>query len=361
MTEITVQNITEEDIIGKLSKAIELNLETIKQEYMALEVRGVDDEEGYKNVKAAYMVMVHARTAVDKGRKALKSEALEYGRKVERATDKVMALLEPIETHLKCQKDVVDMEKKRIEEKSRQEQKEKIQSRLDSFLKVAVNKPFYDVAAMTDSEFEIAIAKATEAYLAEQKRIADEEADRKAAEEVARLKAEEEKKEQEALRTKLRAQQEEIEKQKREQAEAQAKIDAENARIKTEQEAAARKIEDERRALEAEKQRVLDQIENKKKIEQAKKEAVEKALKEASEKAERAIKEKEEAEAKTIAEEARREALRPDKQKLKSFLNAFGNIENPELRTDAAKEILDAFLASLEKLLMDTQKGVKAL
>ena len=356
MTEITVQNITEEDIIGKLSKAIELNIETVKQEYMALEVRGVDDEEGYKNVKAAYMVMVHARTAVDKGRKALKSEALEYGRKVERATDKVMALLEPIETHLKGQKDVVDMEKKRIEEKARQEQKEKIQSRLDSFLKVAVNKPFYDVAAMTDSEFEIAIAKATEAYLAEQKRLADEESARKAAEEVARLKAEEEKKEQEDLRAKLKAQQEEIDKHKKEQAEAQSKIDAENARIKAEQESAARKIEDERRALEAEKQRVLDQIENEKKIEQAKKEAAEKALKEAAEKAERATKEKEEAEAKTIAEEARKEALRPDRQKLLNFLDSFWGIESPELKSNAAKEILDTFLSSLENLLLDTQR-----
>ena len=271
MTEITVQNITEKDIIEKLTKKIELNIETIKQEYMALTVKDVDDEEGYKSVQKAYMVIIHARTNIEKGRKALKADALEYGRKVDKSAEAVKKLLEPIETHLKTQKDTVDLEKKRLEDEAKQKEKEKIQSRLDSFLKVAVNKPFYEVAAMSGTEFEIEIAKATEAYLAEQKRIADEEADRKAAEEVARLKAEEEKKEQEALRTKLRAQQEEIEKQKREQAEAQAKIDAENARIKTEQEAAARKIEDERRALEAEKQRVLDQIENKKKIEQAKK------------------------------------------------------------------------------------------
>ena len=167
MTEITVQDITEKDIIEKLAKKIELNLETVKSEYMALTVKGVDDEEGYKNVKAAYMIMVHARTAVDKGRKALKADALEYGRKVERATEKVMALIEPIETYLKSQKDIVDLEKKRLEDEAKQRGKEKIQSRLDSFLKVAVNKPFYEVAAMSDSEFETEIAKATDAYLAE--------------------------------------------------------------------------------------------------------------------------------------------------------------------------------------------------
>ena len=70
------------------------------QPMMELTVKGVDDKTGLAKVHAARMEVKNCRVAVEKHRKHLKADALEYGRTVDKEAKRITALLEPIEQHL---------------------------------------------------------------------------------------------------------------------------------------------------------------------------------------------------------------------------------------------------------------------
>jgi hypothetical protein len=86
----------------------------MKTEYMALKVVGVDDSTGCQIVHDARIVVRDHRIAVEKTRKDLKADALEYGRKVDAEAKRITALLEPIESYLQEQEDIVKKEQERI-------------------------------------------------------------------------------------------------------------------------------------------------------------------------------------------------------------------------------------------------------
>jgi hypothetical protein len=68
--------------------------------YMPLKISGLDDEKGFRRVHAARMVVKNYRVDVEKVRKTLKADSLEYGRKVDAEAKRIVSLLEPIEEHL---------------------------------------------------------------------------------------------------------------------------------------------------------------------------------------------------------------------------------------------------------------------
>lgn len=214
------------------------------------------------------MIVKNHRVDVEKKRKELKSDALAWGKAVDSEAKRIFALLQPIESHLQNEEDKITKEKERIQAKVDRIEKEKIQARVDSLLKYNIVLPFMDIATWSDDEYNEKLSEVKTVFEAKQKRIANEKAEREAAEaefafkqaELARMQAEQERQarvqaEREAA---LRHEREAIEREKQEvvEAKARAKFEIkvkEEARIQAEKDAKARVIQeaDEKKRVEA--------------------------------------------------------------------------------------------------------------
>lgn len=145
-----------------------------------------------------------------------------------------------------------------IKKESEAAEKVKIEGRIIALSELNHNVPFFDIAALSDFEYDILFAKVKEDYETEQKRLADEEAARIA--EDARLKkvaadlqaqADAQAEKEKALQDeKERLDRNEFERLAREAADKQAKVDAEKA------------VEVERRRAENEKEAAVNKLKN---------------------------------------------------------------------------------------------------
>ena len=237
----------------------------LRSEYMGLTVASIEDKRGFDLVRAARMDVREKRCAVERTRKALKAEALEYGRTVDGEAKRLTALLEPIETHLENQERIITEEVERRRAAKETAEKARLQARIDTLQKFGAKVDVEMIRGLSDAEFseEVAIAK-DEWQTAEDRRKAEEaETMKRAAEqekarkllEAERAAAEEAKREADAARAKaeraIRDAQEaeraaaakiQAEKEKAEAVE-RARI-AEAERIKREAEEKARRTED---------------------------------------------------------------------------------------------------------------------
>jgi myosin heavy subunit len=244
-------------------------------EYLPLKIADANDAAGYKAVHEARMVVKSKRVEVEKVRKELKADALEYGRKVDAEAKRITAMLQPIEDHLTAEEEAYFAEKERIKNAARL--------------------------------------------------LAEQEARAKAEAEAVRLKAEQDriKAEQEAEAKRLQAEREKL-------ASERAAIEAEHTRLL--------QMEAERMRVIAAEQKRLADIEAERiraeQMERAKVEAAEKARKETEE---RIARNAAEAKAKAEREEAARvraEALRPDREKLLGVAAAIRAVVIPSVSAD---------------------------
>lgn len=180
----------------------------LSEEYMPLVINGIDDKSGQKAVKEARLIIKRYRIDIDKRRKELNSDALEFQRRINGEAKRITALLEPIETHLAAEEKKVDDEWERIKREKELLAEKHYQSRCAELteLKFLFNgSKFYaryadvdleiyilQIKQWSDDEFYAFLGKAKvyfdihEKQLAEQK--AKEEEERKAlAAERARL------------------------------------------------------------------------------------------------------------------------------------------------------------------------------
>ena len=148
--------------------------------YMGLTVKSIDDAEGLAAVHSARMVMVKHRVGIDKLRKSSNEEAQAFIKNNNNNAKKLLALIEPIENHLKSEEGKIEAEKARIKEEADRIAKEKIQKRVDALFAVNVVLPFMDIALLSDADYEDKLILATDAYRTEQQRLEEE---RKAKEE----------------------------------------------------------------------------------------------------------------------------------------------------------------------------------
>lgn len=320
----------------------------MKEMYMGLVITDIDDKEQYDAVHRAHMTVRGKRIEVDKKRKELKADALEWGRKVQAEANRIFALIEPIENHLKAEKQKVQDEKDRIE----RERVAKIEEKIDHLKKFRI----YDPRLTSIDEIKKVIKSVEEwkiepeeyfEFTTEANELKSEIliANSKILEMRENLDKEEAERKAEAKRqAKIAAEQAEIQRKLDEQ---QAKIDEQN-----------RKIQAEKDAIEAEKRKA----EEAKRIEAAKKEAAEQARLAEIERQKREAQEKAEVEKRRKEEEIRQEMLRPDKEKLVAFaqfLNegiTYPNVENQKaddlLQWAHSKiiEISDTILDKSEKI-----------
>lgn len=298
----------------------------LSEEYMPLTIRDVNDAEGFRLVHDARMDVKARRVAIEKKRKELKADALEYGRKVDGEAKRLTALLEPIETHLEEQEDRYNAEKERIKCEAEEKRRGVIRERLERFAEVGCRiYSFDEVAEMTDAVFNGTLVYQAEVFRQQREKEAAEA-------EARRIEAE-----------KLAAERVALEAERKRQAEAEAKLRAEQE-----------KVEADKRRLAAEEAERKRQSE----LEQARKEAAERAKREALKEASR---KEMEAKVRAAAEEIERkriEALRPDSEKLASVADMVHAILVPEVSRDEdamdARQIIVNELAKCEKTIRYT-------
>lgn len=303
-------------------------------QYMPLTIKGIDDTKGLKVVHEARMIVKNHRVEIEKTRKALKADALEYGRVVDSEAKRLTALIEPIEDHLEAEENRVLAEKERIRKEKEEAKRAITQARVDAFMAVGQIIAFSVAESLTDAEYSEQLGAATAAKI---------EADRVAALEVERLAAEH--------REAARLQAEEDARRKAE-AIALAAERAELDRLRQEQQAEANRLAAERQRIadeELAKQRAIQ-------LESARAEAVERERKDAEA---RAIADAAAARVKAEVEEAERlrlEALKPDREKLLALADTLFNLERPTV-SDVAKPAL----AKADKAILVAVTAIRQL
>lgn len=228
----------------------------IAQRCMPLKVAGIADKEGFERVHDARMEVKTTRVGIEKKRKELKADTLEYGRKVDAEAARLTKLLEPIEAHLEREEEAVLAERARLAAERAAAERARIQARLDELATFgAVGNPL-EVSEMSDAEFAAAVATAKAAHEELQMAAAAEKAARiiaEKAERAAREKAEQERRAvEEAARAAKAA---ELEAERERLAQARAELEADRAAMAAERaraEAAQAAAEEARRVALAE-------------------------------------------------------------------------------------------------------------
>lgn len=153
-------------------------IEEIKKRYLPLEVKGFDDKEGYEECKKARVEVKTLRVSIEKRRKELKKDSLEFGRMVDGKAKELSAPLEEVEAHLKAQQDIIDAEKKRRKEEAERKERERVEGMFKTLVSVGINNlTMGEVAAMKEDEFEARVEEARKAK--EEREAAEAEEKRK--------------------------------------------------------------------------------------------------------------------------------------------------------------------------------------
>ena len=207
----------EELVSTELTKFDELvpKIEELKSQFLPLKIESLHDEEGYKEVAKALKYMVSKRTAIEEKRKELKADSLAYGRAVDARAKEITNMLQPIEYHLKSQKEEIDIQLEEIKKQEEEAKQESLKHRHNLLIEVGMNLigneyvnndyenysciPAINLELWDDEEFVGTLAKIKVYYeLNETRKKIEEE---KLAKEKARIEQEQEefKKEQQAM------------------------------------------------------------------------------------------------------------------------------------------------------------------
>jgi hypothetical protein len=231
----------------------------LREEFMAIVVTGPEDHENYGKAHRALQTMVKLRTGLDKNRLERTKSLRQYIESVNEEAKELLALMAPVEAHLRAQRAVRDdfIAKQEAEAAARKEaeRKAKLDERTRLLQEIGAPALPSHVEALSDEDFE--------ALLVLQRRIAAERREREEREAMERAEAEalaEQVRADEAKR--LKAEREELDRKRAEQQELDRKLQAERqeydrkrqAEREAEQAAMAEqraKLEAERRELEA--------------------------------------------------------------------------------------------------------------
>jgi chromosome segregation ATPase len=222
---------------------------TLREQYSGLKA---DSKEGYEEVRLAIGDLREKRVAVEKRRKELKEDSLEWGRKVDAVAKHLTNELESIENPLKLTKG--EWDERKAKEKAAKEAEER--AKVEAEIRAKREAEESQLRAKREAE-ESKLREEQAKLKAEQEKLAQHQAKLKAereaiekAQRIEREKIEAEKRELEAKRQ--AAERTEFERQARIKAEAEARAKVERERIAAEERQKARlaREEEDRRRLE---------------------------------------------------------------------------------------------------------------
>lgn len=352
MTTLTINH----NAIAESYKFAQQEIDEKLAESQQITVTGPDDKAGMKLAREYRLGWMRTRNLLEKKRKELKADALEYGRQVDAAAKSLLEQFADEETRLKELEDTAKREEERLAKIAEEERQAKMNDRCKRLEAIQSAIPMAELEAMDDARFE-------EVY----------------AEKLAIVEAR--RREEEAAAEQRRLEAERLEAERKAQAEKQAELDRQQAEIRAaeeriradEAEARRQKIAARREKLEqfghvaqsvhddfldamnADEFAVFVQTvdaEHKKWIRD-----VEETNKRIREEAEQRA--REEAEQRRLAEEAeaaRIAALAPDREKAEQFLTAIDDVAIPEISDEYRARFIrakDSFLHELEGIVKD--------
>jgi len=294
------------------------------EESKTITVTSEDDTEGMAKAKSIGKQLQQGRLAIKAKHDELKADSLAYGKAVDLIQRIALAEIEPAEAHLKLQEKFAETQQKLRHE-------ERINERTSKLAQYVEDPSIYNYGDMADDAFQMLLEQvkaahdlqAEKAEAAANAMLAAEakaEAERKAAAEADRIARE--KAEAEAV-------------------ELRKKNEAIQAKAKAEKAAADKKLADAQKKIDEAKKAEDDRI------------AAEKA--EAYRKAE-----EERLEALRIAEEAKKAAAAPDKDKLLEWVGSMDIVE-PLLSTPEAKKVAARITGHLLASILTYQKLIEEL
>ena len=310
----------------------------LREKYMPLKVKGLADKSGLAAVHDARIEVKSLRVDVEKKRKELKADALEYGRKVDSEAKRITDLLTPIENHLEAEESIVAQEKERIIQEAERRKRDMIDARLKALADCECMANPATVAEMNDHTFDQLLSAGQIEFRQKQEDRAKAEVLRIATEAKAKEDA-----------SKLAAERAELDKLRKDQ-------EAEAARIRAEQAAAQKKIDDERRAIELEKAKA--EAAEKARVETEQRIAKQQADAEAKKERERIAAEA--AKQKAEAERLRIEAMRPDVEKLLGVAEDVEGIVVPDV-SQSNQDTANAIREWLKDMASDIRTRVNGI
>lgn len=314
-------------------------IQALAEKSAGLKIEGIEDRAGYAAVHAARMEFKGLRVKVEKRRKELKADALEWGRRVDTEAARLTGLMEPHENRLLAEEKRIDDEKARIAAAEEARKQAVIQARRNALFQIGAR---FDGSIFTLPDINVTIPEAM--IIGQSEAIFNASFNQiKGKMEARRLEIEAQKREEQE---KLDAQRREIEAEKKRQEEARAAHEIEMQKIRDAQRLNDEKMKAERDAIEREKAAIQAEKDAIAREERRKVEAIEK------EKAEAA---RIEAEKKAAAERAARiEATKPDFEKLRSWVDALNTwiLDHPcQINTKEGDAIYTATLKQIGNAL----------
>jgi hypothetical protein len=230
-------------------------IEEIAKRYRSLEVTDLTDSETIKAVTKAHIEVKSIRVQIEKTRKDLKADALEWGRTVDSQAKRLTALIQPIEDRLRFEREKPEVEKQRLLAERESADRLRLQERVEKLNAVGGEiGDLEELKIMTPEAFETKLVAEVAAGL-------QRKHEREIAENLAKIEANRIETERQAEAEKQRAELELRNDQIRQQ-------QAELAELKRQQ-AERDQAERERLEAEAEKQRLAEQAERERLAEQA--------------------------------------------------------------------------------------------
>lgn len=271
-------------------------IEEMRVKFMPLQVAGLDDRKGLAAVHDARMIVRNVRVGIEKKRVELKADALKFGQAVDAEARRITGRLQEIESALEERESIVQREKDRIAAEAAAAKQARLDGRMVKLAALGSTLLPSVVDALSDADFATALAAAQDEH-------AKREAARIEAEAEARRVAEAEAAVRRAESERLTVERAELEKQRE-----AARQDA--IREQAVRDAEMQRLQAERKAVEAQRRAV--------EMEAAKAEA-----------ARRAVAAEEERKRLAAEEAARREAMRPEIERVHAFKLALLAMEVP--------------------------------
>lgn len=315
----------------------------VKAAYLALTINGVDDKAGLEAVHTARVNCRDMRTEVEKTRKTLVADAVEYQRKVNAYASDLKDEIQPVEDYLKGQEDAIEIEKARIKTAA---EDALFNDRSRQIQEAGGSPPDRRILVKyRDDEFKGLLESMATAARVRREREEEEARQQQLQKEIAEANFKESQRLQEERRQidlERRAGEREAEKQR---AIEQAKLDEQRAEIKRQQD----EIDRQRKAQED----ALRKIEEDKRVEAARVEAAAQAVRDEQARRERIEKAKEETRKAEEAAAKRAEELRPVKETLEMFANQVDMMSIPRLPPETLDRVRHAV-----GYLVDSIRGI---
>jgi len=211
--ELSIEQKAELLVINSLTKAeiTKAAIAEYKKEYMALEIKSLDDKESITQVSTARKLMKSKRSQVDNLRKALNADALLHQKKVNATATQIIEEIREIEQHLIDQEAWVETEQARIAAEIKQKAEEALKYRIKKLVDAGlvfdgevyalgkINQSQQQIGAMDGESYDLFLERVVET-----KQALDKHAEEEAEAERQRIAAEKKKAEEdEAERLRL--------------------------------------------------------------------------------------------------------------------------------------------------------------